>query len=138
VFNFVREALVAPLSPGAVVVSMSSGAALRGSPMSGGYAGAKATVRFLSAYAGSESDRNSLELRFVSVLPQLTPATDLGLVGVEAYADRSGLTVDAFLEQLGPTLSLDQVAASIVEIARDDDYAAPAYLLAPQGLKPLE
>jgi hypothetical protein len=49
--------------------------------MSGGYAGAKATVKFLSAYAGSESNRNSLKLRFVSVLPQLTPATDLGLVG---------------------------------------------------------
>ena len=32
VFNFVREALVAPLSPGGVVVSISSGAAMRGSP----------------------------------------------------------------------------------------------------------
>jgi NADP-dependent 3-hydroxy acid dehydrogenase YdfG len=138
VFNFVREALVAPLSPGGVVVSMSSGAAVRGSPMSGGYAGAKATVKFLSSYACSESDRHSLGLRFVSVLPQLTPVTDLGLVGVEAYADRSGLTVDAFLEQFGPTLTLDQVAGAIVEIARDDDYSAPAYLLAPQGLKALE
>ena len=29
-----------------VVITMSSGAALRGSPLSGGYAGAKATVRF--------------------------------------------------------------------------------------------
>ena len=138
VFNFVREALVAPLSPGGVVVSISSGAAMRGSPMSGGYAGAKATVKFLSSYAGSESDRNSLDLRFVSVLPQLTPATDLGRVGVKAYAERAGLTVDAFVEQLGPTLTLDQVAGSIVHIARDDDYSAPAYLLAAQGLKPLE
>ena len=106
--------------------------------MSGGYAGAKATVKFLSSYAGSESDRSSLDLRFVSVLPQLTPATDLGRVRVKAYAERAGLTVDAFLDQFGPTLTLDQVAGSIVDIARDDDYSAPAYLLAPQGLKPLE
>jgi hypothetical protein len=34
-----------------VVLTISSGAALRGSPLSGGYAGAKATVRFISAYA---------------------------------------------------------------------------------------
>lgn len=49
VFNFTREALTAPLDPGSVVVSLSSGAALRGSPMSGGYAGAKATIRFISS-----------------------------------------------------------------------------------------
>src|SRR5581483_8226324 len=34
-FGWVREALLAPLPPGSVVVSMSSGAALRGSPLSG-------------------------------------------------------------------------------------------------------
>ena len=50
-FNFVREALGTPLDPGSVVISLSSGAALRGSPLSGGYAGAKATIRFISSYA---------------------------------------------------------------------------------------
>jgi hypothetical protein len=35
-----REALLAPLAPGSTVISLSSGAALCGSPLSGGYAGA--------------------------------------------------------------------------------------------------
>jgi len=43
VFNFVCEVLTDPLEPGSVVVSVSSAAALRGSPLSGSYAGSKAT-----------------------------------------------------------------------------------------------
>jgi len=51
-FNWLREAMLKPSRPGSRVLLMSSGAALRGSPMSGGYAGAKATIRFIAAYAG--------------------------------------------------------------------------------------
>jgi 3-oxoacyl-[acyl-carrier protein] reductase len=40
----------ARLRPGSRVVVFSSGAALGGSPLSGGYAGAKATQRFIAAY----------------------------------------------------------------------------------------
>src|SRR5580693_3827883 len=82
VFRWVREALLNPLPPGSTVITVSSGAALRGSPLSGGYAGAKATIRFITAYAADESERAELGIRFVSVLPQLTPATTLGSVGV--------------------------------------------------------
>ena len=90
VFNWTREALLAPLAPGSTVITLSSGAALRGSPLSGGYAGAKAAIRWLTAYAAEESARADLGIRFVSVLPQLTPATDLGAVYVAAYAARQG------------------------------------------------
>src|SRR5262245_42262942 len=48
-FNWLREALLKPLPPGSRVVVVSSGAAINGSPASGGYAGAKATQRFLAA-----------------------------------------------------------------------------------------
>ena len=48
-FEWVRQALVRPLRPGGRVVVMSSGAALQGSPLTGGYAGAKATQRFIAA-----------------------------------------------------------------------------------------
>ena len=41
VFHWTREALLAPLVPGSLVVALSSGAAVRGSPLSGGYAGAR-------------------------------------------------------------------------------------------------
>ena len=130
VFNFVREALTAPLDPGSVVISLSSGAALRGSPLSGGYAGAKATIKFISSYARDEAERNGSDIRFVAVLPQLTPATDLGRLYTEAYGG-SGLTPSA------SSLTVDQVATSIVGLATDD-VVAPAYLLTAAGLQPLE
>ncbi len=65
-FHFVQQALRTPPPNGGVVVTMSSGAALAGSPMSGGYAGAKATVRFISAYAAEEAARRTIPVRFVS------------------------------------------------------------------------
>lgn len=131
VFNFIREALRAPLDPGSVVISLSSGAALAGSPLSGGYAGAKATIRFISTYGRWEAERSGSGIRFVSVLPQLTPATDLGRVYTEAY---SGSNV----APPGPSLSLDQAGTSIADLATDDTHAAPAYLLRAAGLQALE
>ena len=89
-FGWVREALLAPLAPGSTVITMSSGAALAGSPLSGGYAGAKAAIRFLTSYAAAESGRDGLGIRFVSVLPQLTSATALGATFAAAYAARAG------------------------------------------------
>src|SRR3954447_13391076 len=55
-FHWIRHALTRPLAPGSTVIVMSSGAALKGSPLSGGYAGAKATVRFIADYAVAESE----------------------------------------------------------------------------------
>src|SRR3989440_4893710 len=46
-FTWLREALLKPLPPGSRVVVVSSGAAINGSPASGGYAGSKATQRFI-------------------------------------------------------------------------------------------
>jgi len=72
-FQWLREALLKPLRPGSRVVVVSSGAALRGSPLSGGYAGAKATQRFITAYAQEEANRAGLEITFTTVLPQFAP-----------------------------------------------------------------
>ena len=138
VFQFVREALVRPLDPGSTVISVSSGAAVRGSPLSGGYAGAKATIRFISAYAGMEAQQHGLAIRFVSVLPQITPATGVGSPFVAAYARSSGLSQADYLAQLGTPLSIDRVATMLVDLAGNDDYSAPAYLLTGQGLRPVE
>jgi len=92
VFEWTKAALALPLEPGSLVVAMSSGAALKGSPASGGYAGAKATIRFISTYAADESARRGLGLRFATVMPQLTPATAFGRAAVDGYALRNGTT----------------------------------------------
>src|SRR6266536_2201949 len=76
-FHWLREALLRPLRPGGRVVVFSSGATLNvnGSPLSGGYAGAKATQRFITAYAQEEAKRAGLELTFTTVLPRFAPMT---------------------------------------------------------------
>src|SRR5919107_1044204 len=53
-FTWLRAALRLPLAPGSRVVVFGSAAELRGSPLSGGYAGAKATVRLTTAYAAAQ------------------------------------------------------------------------------------
>jgi NAD(P)-dependent dehydrogenase (short-subunit alcohol dehydrogenase family) len=135
-FHWTREALLAPLAPGSVVIAMSSGAALRGSPLSGGYAGAKAAIRFLTAYAAEESEREGLGIRFVSVLPQLTPATGMGASAVAAYAARQGVDVATYAGNQGPALTPEQVGKAITDLVTGAA-AQGAYLLTAAGLRPL-
>jgi NAD(P)-dependent dehydrogenase (short-subunit alcohol dehydrogenase family) len=138
VFNWSREALLRPLEEGSVVIAFSSGAALRGSPLSGGYAGAKAAIRFVSAYAADESQRAGLGIRFVSVLPQLTPATDLGAAAVAAYARRAGQDLASYAENMGPALTPEQAGKAIVGLIEAPAPAEgpEAYLLTAGGLRP--
>jgi NAD(P)-dependent dehydrogenase (short-subunit alcohol dehydrogenase family) len=136
VFTWTRAALRAPLAPGSVVVSMSSGAALGGSPLSGGYASAKAAIRYLRGYAADESQRAALDIRFVTLLPQLTPAGGVGSVGVAGYAARQGVDPDTFVEGLQPILTSDQVAKAVVDVA-GDPASAPEYVVSGAGLRPV-
>ncbi|OSC26206.1 short-chain dehydrogenase [Mycobacterium vulneris] len=136
-FHWSRQALLRPLAPGSSVIVMSSGAALNGSPLSGGYAGAKATVRFITSYAAIEAQRAGLGIGFTAVLPRLTPATALGAAAVAAYADRQGVDVDSFVRAGGPALSAEQVGKSVLEIATGGAAGQDAYLLTSAGLSTL-
>jgi len=132
-FHWTREALLAPLEPGSTVITLSSGAALRGSPLSGGYAGAKAAIRWLTAYAAEESGRAGLGIRFVSLLPQLTPATDLGAVFAAAYAARSGGPAGG----PGPAVTPEGAGRAVIELVSGPGPDQDAYLLTGAGLRPL-
>ena len=137
-FHWLREALLKPLRPGSRVIVVSSGAAIAGSPISGGYAGAKATQRFITGYAGDEARRAELGINFTAVLPQLTPLTDLGRPAVRAYAARAGQSEDEFLAQLGAPLTPEIAGASVVDLLRTDAAdLAPGYLLTSAGLQAL-
>jgi NAD(P)-dependent dehydrogenase (short-subunit alcohol dehydrogenase family) len=136
-FSWVRTALRQPLLPGSTVLSLSSGAALRGSPLSGGYAGAKATVRLLSSYAAGESDALGLDIRFVSLLPMLSPATDLGASGAAAYAAQQGVSLEAFVEKMGAVLTPQKVGEEVLGLLRNREGARPAYLVTPEGISPV-
>src|SRR5262245_48528753 len=137
-FHWLREALLKPLRPGSRVVVISSGAALAGSPLSGGYAGAKSTQRFITEYAREESAQAGLEITFTAVLPRITPLTGLGRPAVRAYAARAGLSEEDYIQQIGPLVTPEIAGAALVELVQADAAAvAPAYLLTGAGLQTL-
>ena len=137
-FHWVREALLKPLRPGSRVIVISSGAALNGSPLSGGYAGAKSTQRFIITYARDEADRGGLDIGFTAVLPRITPLTDLGRPAVEAYAARNGQTEAEYLRPFGPPLTPEIAGAALLGLVRADPAGqASEYLLTAGGLQPL-
>ncbi|MGD0700971.1 MAG: SDR family oxidoreductase [Trebonia sp.] len=137
-FHWLREALLKPLRPGSRVIVISSGAAVAGSPLSGGYAGAKATQRFITGYAQDEAERAGLGIAFTAVLPKITPLTGLGLPAVRAYAARAGQSEDQYVRSMGEPLSPEMAGASLLELAgADAAEVAPGYLLTSGGLQKL-
>jgi NAD(P)-dependent dehydrogenase (short-subunit alcohol dehydrogenase family) len=137
-FHWLREALLKPLPPGSRIVVVSSGAAVNGSPVSGGYAGAKATQRFIAQYAREESDRAGLGLTVTAVLPGMTPFGEVGRRGIQAYAARTGQSVDAFQARLGDPLTAETAGSALVELVRAEPATVePGYLLTPAGLRTL-
>jgi NAD(P)-dependent dehydrogenase (short-subunit alcohol dehydrogenase family) len=137
-FHWLREALLKPLAPGSRVIVISSGAALAGSPLSGGYAGAKATQRFITGYAQGEAERAGLDIAFTAVLPKITPLTDLGRPAVRAYAARGGQTEDEYVRSMGEPLTPEMAGTALLELAQADAASlAPGYLLTGAGLQQL-
>jgi hypothetical protein len=120
------------------VVVISSGAAVAGSPLSGGYAGAKATQRFITAYARDEAQGAGLGIAFTAVLPRITPHGGVGRPAVRAYAARNGQTEDEYVGQFGDPLTPEIAGAAIVELVRKDPASlAPGYMLTGAGLRDL-
>jgi NAD(P)-dependent dehydrogenase (short-subunit alcohol dehydrogenase family) len=136
-FNWLREALLKPLKPGSRVLLMSSGAATNGSPMSGGYAGAKATIRFMAEYADEEARRGDLGIRVVTVLPKLTPATALGLAAVREYAERRGVSEEQFRQMLGAPVTPEIAGEAFVDLAAGRLDGGVAFALTGDGLSEL-
>jgi NAD(P)-dependent dehydrogenase (short-subunit alcohol dehydrogenase family) len=133
-FHWLREALLLPLREGSRVIVMSSGAAVMGSPLSGGYAGSKATQRFVAAYAAQESKRLKLGIGISAVLPRLTTATELGRPAVVAYAAREGMSEQEYLARMGKPVTPALAGDAFVHLATTADGEGGAYLLTGDGL----
>jgi len=139
-FSFGREALLLPLAPGSLVVIVSSGAAIGGSPLSGGYAGAKRTQWFLAHYLQQEADSLKLGIRFVALLPQqIIGTTQLGHNAASAYAAQQGISEQTFLERFGPPLTPEGVGRAVVALLTDQAYRdRTAFGISGQGLTSLD
>ena len=124
-FIWLKRALLLPLRPGSRVIVMSSGAALNGSPLSGGY-------------ADEESQRAGLGIRITAVLPRLTPATTLGQPAVAGYAARAGISEAEFVRQIGKPVTPASAGEAFVELVTcDSANLSSAYSLSGDGLQSL-
>src|SRR5207245_3197624 len=84
---WLQAALNLPLKPGSRVLVGSSGAAVNGSPLSGGYAGAKRMLWIMAKYANGVSEQRRLGIRFQAIVPlQIIGGTGVGDAGANAYA----------------------------------------------------
>jgi NAD(P)-dependent dehydrogenase (short-subunit alcohol dehydrogenase family) len=137
---FCQAALTPPLPAGTTIILMSSGAAIGGSPLSGGYSGAKREQMILASYAQEESDRLHLGLRFLALAPgNIMPETDMGKTAASAYAFSRGLSVEDFASlQTGgqPLVTPDLVANAVIELASDPQKSAgKSFLLSGKGME---
>src|SRR5437016_4404666 len=99
---WLQAALNLPLKPGSRVLVGSSGAAQDGSPLSGGYAGAKRMLWFMAKYANGVSEQKNLGIRFQAIVPmQIIGDTGVGDAGANAYARAAGINREAFLARFG-------------------------------------
>jgi NAD(P)-dependent dehydrogenase (short-subunit alcohol dehydrogenase family) len=135
-FHFCVAALNRPLKPGSSVVVVSSGAALGGSPISGGYAGAKRTQMFIANYAQKESDRLGLGIRFTALAPRIMPDTELGSYAVAAYARYLNISEADFLRGMDSPPSVKNVASAVLTVvSADDRYKGKVLVVSGKGLE---
>jgi NAD(P)-dependent dehydrogenase (short-subunit alcohol dehydrogenase family) len=140
-FHWIQQALRQPLAQGSRVLVTSSGAALAGSPLSGGYAGAKRMQWLLASYANGVSADLDRGIRFQAVLPrQIIGDTELGRAAAEAYAKAKRITTEQFLATFGKPLSPRQVGEHLVTILTDaaHDGATAFELRGETGIRALE
>ena len=135
-FHFCKAALSRPLSAGARVILISSGAALAGSPISGGYAGAKRTQIFIQNYSQKESDRLGLGLRFTALAPRIVPDTDLGKHAIAGYSRYLGVSAADFIQGMASPPASYDVATAVVELATNPDQSkGKVYIVSGKGLE---
>ena len=120
-FHFCKAALSRPLPAGASVILISSGAALAGSPISGGYAGAKRTQLFMANYSQKESDRLGLGLRFMALAPRIMPDTELGKHAVAGYSRYLGISAADFVRSMASPPTSSDVATAVIELVTNPD-----------------
>ncbi len=121
---WLQAALNLPLKPGSRVLVGSSGAAVNGSPMSGGYAGAKRMLWTMAKYANGISAEKRLGIHFQAIVPlQIIGGTGVGDAGANAYAGALGMKPEQFLARFGPPLPPREFGEKVVSLLDDPKYA---------------
>jgi NAD(P)-dependent dehydrogenase (short-subunit alcohol dehydrogenase family) len=121
---WLQAALNLPLKPGSRVLVGSSGAAENGSPLSGGYAGAKRMLWFMAKYANKVAEQKKLGIRFQAIVPQqIIDGTGVGDEASRGYARAMGLEREVFLAGFGAPMPPRQFGEHVVSLLTERQYA---------------
>jgi NAD(P)-dependent dehydrogenase (short-subunit alcohol dehydrogenase family) len=122
--HWLQAALNLPLNPGSRVLVGSSGAAVSGSPLSGGYAGAKRMLWIMAKYANGVSAQKDLGIRFQAIVPQqMVGDTGVGDEASNAYARAMGIKPEEFLARFGAPMPPRAFGEKVVSVLDDPQYA---------------
>jgi NAD(P)-dependent dehydrogenase (short-subunit alcohol dehydrogenase family) len=124
-FEVGRAALARPLRPNSTVLIVSSGAGVNpnGSPLSGGYAGAKRMQMFLARYLQRAADGRELGIRFVALAPlQFLEGTSIGEAAATAYGAEVGESGEDYIKSWPVPLDPTGVARAILSIASGEEH----------------
>jgi NAD(P)-dependent dehydrogenase (short-subunit alcohol dehydrogenase family) len=120
---WLQAALKTPLKPGSRVLVGSSGAAQNGSPLSGGYAGAKRTLWMMANYANTVSAQGKLGIRFQVIVPQqMIGGTGVGDAGATAYGRAIGVGREEFLARFGVPMPPGEFGEKVVSLLEEAKY----------------
>ncbi len=121
---WLQAALNMPLKPGSRVLVGSSGAAVTGSQMSGGYGGSKRMLWFMAKYANGVSEEKKLGIRFQAIVPrQMILGTGTGDAAASAYAGSMGITPEQFVARFGAPMPPRDFGDRVVSVLEDPQYA---------------
>ena len=122
--HWLQAALNLPLQPGSRVLVVSSGAAVNGSPMSGGYGGAKRMLWFMARYANRVSEQRELGICFQTILPrQMVLGTGIGDTAAGAYAQAMDIEPEAFVARFGAPMPPRVFGENVVAVLDDPTHA---------------
>jgi NAD(P)-dependent dehydrogenase (short-subunit alcohol dehydrogenase family) len=120
---WIQAALAVPLKLGSRVLIGSSGAAVAGSPMSGGYGGGKRMLWMMANYADRLATEKGLGIRFQSVVPrQMIPGTGTGDAASSAYSQKLGIPLDSYFERFGAPMPPRQFGELIVTLLTSAEF----------------
>jgi hypothetical protein len=97
---------------------------MNGSPMSGGYAGAKRMLWIMAKYANGVSAEKGLGICFQVIVPlQIIGGTGVGDAAANAYARAMGMEPEQFLARFGAPLPPREFGRKVVSLLDDPKYA---------------
>ncbi|WP_129648918.1 SDR family oxidoreductase [Peristeroidobacter agariperforans] len=122
--HWLQAALNLPLAPGSRVLVVSSGAAVGGSPMSGGYGGAKRMLWMMAKYANRVSTQRELGICFQTIIPrQMILGTGIGDTAAGAYAKALGIEPKEFVTRFGAPMPPRDFGQNVISALSDPKYA---------------